>query len=163
MGVIDIVTKNIVTIPSMNVRFFLVNDPFFMKYALVSSIPINAEDTKSMLVVIPSGVNEYGLSPNPKNIPASTSSEIWNPPMSNAASNGFLPISQCLALLKSHMFFPSCFDMRYTVIASSIHSVGLIMYDPITPPTYCGSIRFIMKYSDVINPNIKYHILNTSN
>ena len=110
------------------------------------------------MVIIAKGVNEYGLSPKPTKIPAIISRDTWNPPMSNAASKGVLPISQCRALLNCHMFSPSCFAVKYTVIVSPIHSSGLIIYDPKKPPVVSGRIVFVMKYITVRSPSIKYHI-----
>jgi len=67
--------NSMVTDARMRVMFLLVEVPFFMRYALLSSMPKSTDTMNKRLVAIPTGVEEYGLSPKPKNKPAMTSSD----------------------------------------------------------------------------------------
>lgn len=112
LGCIATSMNSIAITPSSSVMFFLLFEPFFIRYALLSSIPMSIDPINTIFISMNMGVCEYGLSPNPINKPAIISSEIWNPAMSNAPSNGVLPICHRLIFLNSHMFIPSFFAVR---------------------------------------------------
>ncbi len=79
--------------------------------------------------------------------------------MSIAACRGFWPISQRLIFLKRVMLSPWCLAVRYTAMASVIHSIGRIMYEPANPLNVLGTTRFSSMYIVAIKGSIIYHMV----